>query len=953
MANSSEDDSIEGAIHAQDLGSQAQSSSSAQETGEYLTFEGERHQTRLRSSASRSTVRLEATPDLHGTTLPLTGRSSLFQTASEQHTPHDAPVLPALNFERSRERSRDEYWRPAQDAQSLWGRPVAQDPHSLAALNRQISENWEAANFEIRSESPPDDVARSPRPFADSVMRLANHVDSSTLASSTATSVTSSSSRHHRHAEREDISEPIFNTYREPVSCERCGFLHLFSIELCTRTSTIHGSLLPELPYREMRRRWNIKYELNLVSLADIPAIYKGVNSDRPQNEILHHLCPTCDWFIEDGQTHNCQGADLRTRFQPANLPPPVATLRPTLTTAATAQPSRTSMTQPPVIVSPVKTVKLEPPRPNQAITLQRSKNPAAKAKMDAIAQRLAASEMSMLKESLASQQQQLLRTQEKLANMQAGNQRPAPLVSAGEGTKPQGNQRRAKEKSMAMLGGDRDEQRQLRTSVRLKDEHLSEDEEEEVTKELKPQVAHHNLFHPTVRASTRTRHGYVASSYIDDDDDEENEVDDDEDDEDDLDDEDDTDWEPSDERTPSPTRKPKKQEITGITLTLAEFQALTARANSASNSSKSPQLDAHDRPLQEHTPSFDIALRAPTHGAWGDVDYLLNTYKPLYDKYKASCGKKRFETIFECYTDSQRTRISRFLTDKENDWTVDRLHTLSNVDFIGLMCRKKGISTTSQTETNLRKIVLKEPLTGKNNWVDFEVDWEDCLKQVSATGKLDDKRLATIYRESIPDPFLRTNLKQTKFHTWQDMHAHMLVQILNSEFLIPWMDDVKTRPVKDKPQAGGGSAKHDRQGKTMEEKEQPREKAKAVEQSATPFNPLTFRNKSGKVNVNPNLKKNMPAENPDKVACCHCGYVHNFLEKYCTSERDSKGTQLEPISKEEIARRLHARWNNGHFFAAIPEAIKHLLSPSGSTVATPGSSAAASQAAVAKINGK
>jgi hypothetical protein len=125
------------------------------------------------------------------------------------------------------------------------------------------------------------------------------------------------------------------------------------------------------------------------------------------------------------------------------------------------------------------------------------------------------------------------------------------------------------------------------------------------------------------------------------------------------------------------------------------------------------------------------------------------------------------------------------------------------------------------------------------------------------------------------------------------------------------------------------------------------KEKIKPAAVDSGDFNPLEFKNKSGKINVNPNLKKAMPNANPSKEECGTCGYVHNFDMNLCTSERKKSGESCAPLSKDEIIKRLFTRWNQGHFFATIPDQIKHLLVP------TPASAAAAASITVAALGKK
>ncbi len=119
-------------------------------------------------------------------------------------------------------------------------------------------------------------------------------------------------------------------------------------------------------------------------------------------------------------------------------------------------------------------------------------------------------------------------------------------------------------------------------------------------------------------------------------------------------------------------------------------------------------------------------------------------------------------------------------------------------------------------TEIELRKLpAIRLPLTTRSHWVDFESNWLGCLQKASKGGALDAKRLTVIYRESIPDPFFQLNLLQQNFKTWEQCHAHLLLQITSHTFLVPWGIDKEERKARN-PQAdpkgkhqGGGQQQH------------------------------------------------------------------------------------------------------------------------------------------------
>jgi len=307
----------------------------------------------------------------------------------------------------------------------------------------------------------------------------------------------------------------------------------------------------------------------------------------------------------------------------------------------------------------------------------------------------------------------------------------------------------------------------------------------------------------------------------------------------DDFDDDESPDYEQTNSRTPSPSTRVvasdrwrafqafERQQraiqapVAPTPIDLAAIIAATITAVAAATAptlqAASPVVDSHGR---QHTSKLDIALHAPVHGAWDDVDYLANTYMPLYDKYRSSCGSHNFDTVWECYSRKQRECISKFLTTHDSkgiivdDYSVDILSRLSNEDFTTLMFKTKGYSTSMITEIELRKLpAIRLPLTTRSHWVDFESNWISCLKKASKQGALDTKRLTVIYRESIPDPFIQLNLLQQNFKTWEQCHAHMLLQINSHLFLVPWGIDKEERkarnPQDPKGRNQGGSAQH------------------------------------------------------------------------------------------------------------------------------------------------
>lgn len=561
---------------------------------------------------------------------------------------------------------------------------------------------------------------------------------------------------------------------------------------------------------------------------------------------------------------------------------------------------------------------------------------------------------------------------------------------------------KRTQELQVAALTGDHE----LLDTVSdlIEDEQESEDDKQVQQEELATSTAFHNLMHPRAKQSIKTADGYTKSEFINDSEeqdepDAEGAEDDDEnveDDEDEEDDEEDDDPSPTYEQTASRTPSPSKRVIpserwrafqaferlgrqqaaapaqTALTapLDIAAIIAATIAAVTASaahkpaidlpailqivTAAKEPQIDAHGRHAQ--TSKLDIALHAPVHGAWDDIDHLVNVYMPLYDKYRTSAGSNNFETIWECYSTKQRECISRFLTTRDHDgkiiddYSVDILSQLSNDDFTAVMCKTKGYSTAMLTEIELRKLpAIRTPLTTRSHWIDFESNWLGCLKKASKQGKLDAKRLTVIYRESIPDPFFQLNLLQQNFKTWEQCHAHMLLQIENHTFLVPWGIDAAERRARHsqpdsraKPQQQGGAhgQQHQQQGSAHGQQHHQQQGGGAakhgIPNSGTPatiqdgkFDPLQYKNSFGTQNVNPNLIVDLDL-NPSKIICTRCtDTTHRWLTEMCTSYKNKAGAIIDKLSYEETNKRKLAKWKAGFFATTDPTKKAPRASPS------------------------
>jgi hypothetical protein len=181
------------------------------------------------------------------------------------------------------------------------------------------------------------------------------------------------------------------------------------------------------------------------------------------------------------------------------------------------------------------------------------------------------------------------------------------------------------------------------------------------------------------------------------------------------------------------------------------------------------------------------------------------------------------------------------------------------------------------------------------------------------------------VYRESLPDTFVQVQLSQRRFDTWKQSHTYMLEQIRNPDFLIQWNADKAARPqMKPKHQHGNGGGAgvlqpHGGGGGGGAASPQVPQAPIIPATSATPGNVLTYKNKFGKLNVNPNMILDLDL-NPQRIVCSRCGSIHRWLVALCTSFKNKAGEIIEPKLTAEKNKELSIlKWKAGFFSEKDP----------------------------------
>jgi len=523
-------------------------------------------------------------------------------------------------------------------------------------------------------------------------------------------------------------------------------------------------------------------------------------------------------------------------------------------------------------------------------------------------------------------------------------------------------SQAHAAEKRLAILTGDHELLKH--GSDRVKKEAMSEDDADDIRAELPTAVAAHNLFHPRAPMPVRVGHGYVNSDFIADDDDEniidedENvdddedddgeDADDDEDEDDDGDDADndgeqddagDPDYEQTDTPTPSPTRK---------SVSRSEWQAFLAFKRAQHTTAPAPA------PPPEGKQTFNIVVATPPeHGDWRDIQHLTTVFKDKHIKYRKACNGATYLSVWECYTPTDQENIIKQLHQPQAE--VQRnaayLSSLSDDAFYKLLGDELGLSYTTAVEQALTAISFKGNILDRSNWVIFNTGWSQVLRRVTSAGTVQPRRLVELFRDNIPDPFVQEWLRGRRFQSWEDAYDGIIASIEDHRWMACYIKDKEERlhkppakPAHAPAPAPAAAPKHSAPPANAPAPA-PAAPANNSQQPST-FNPLTFKDRRGNVNVNPKMLKNPPNLNKGRTPCDRCNdeTVHNWPSSMCTSSQDKNKKPITPaLSPEEFQSRMQQRWDAGFFFSKDISAYK---SPSA------GASAAASQSASARIIG-
>ena len=738
--------------------------------------------------------------------------------------------------------------------------------------------------------------------------------------------------------------------------CLRCGKLHDYSSDLCTEQLDVIGNRCGDLdedeyfyriatkvhcgfmtqaqaaiPQDHLCPRCNENVELGIEHTCSISTIRSVLQAQLPR----HHLCYLCDGILEPGVKHLCSNTAMgsvlgQLKQIKAHLSAPVPVIAAPVQAATTIKSKATQFVAAPSAEDLPFEVRRSGRAPQPSVRAKASKEQDTLHKQQK-AEAAIAHQLALIDQAQA----QLRALQSQQASTTA---RVKVKVNTGH---------RLREKLMADLSNDADERQQIRSSKVLREEVRSDDESADERAEMPKTLLHNKLFNFKDRKAEKDSNGYVVSDFVVDDLEGEPEGSDAEADDND---DDDPDYEHDDDApTPSPTRKVNTKVMQELAELRAFKQAITTQHSFMPLPRAEPLTDHHGRALVSQDINFRT-LDPPPHGLWDDLSYLMTTFKDAYDIYRRRSGKGKFDSIWECYNPTAQANLAKRLGVKEVrvgstvtqvDRNVTYLASLTDDGLLDLLCSEMGIEYASETETELRKLRLQGSPLVKSNWVTLQTAWERVLKRTTERGKILPKELSKIFIQCIEDKYIKKWLTSQEPKTWTAAYDKVLSAITDVHWVIGHSEhtakekasDAKTAPFKpNKPVMGAAGDVIQGGGHNVGD----------PAKSPAEFNPLTFKNKAGKLNVNPNLKKKMGDLNPEKRKCTRCDYVHNFDMSLCTSDKKAdNATSCAPLAADELARRHKAKWELGVLYTSIP-----LMGP------TPANAAAATTNSVKALSG-
>jgi hypothetical protein len=325
------------------------------------------------------------------------------------------------------------------------------------------------------------------------------------------------------------------------------------------------------------------------------------------------------------------------------------------------------------------------------------------------------------------------------------------------------------------------------------------------------------------------------------------------------------------------------------------------------------------------------------------DSIHLMTVIWPAYQVYEHQApATSQCRSLWDLYSHDQKTDVLEFFQEPiiiVEDDSVTTLHrnknwfdNLSTPDFLTAMCRELGYASCIATEHALKEIKFPGPLSDLQSWVTFKAAWILALKQMSSRSRVSEKNLSTIFKNSLPSNYWKTNYDQQGHRDWLSGYKWCIKQLSNKEFQSGYNIDaeqlLKTAGIKHSSEieelkkkiALLESAKNSPfQKKDDHTKSEGKHKEKAESTDAK-----TKSDKSEKSdnkwevqgNVNPKWDPDNPRDdNPDKKNCSTCTALHKYADELCTAAK-VKGTTTDTprLAPDILQQRKWDKQELGHY---------------------------------------
>jgi hypothetical protein len=497
----------------------------------------------------------------------------------------------------------------------------------------------------------------------------------------------------------------------------------------------------------------------------------------------------------------------------------------------------------------------------------------------------------------------------------------------------------RTQELRLAALTGDDDLLRN--GSDRVKSEERSEDEAGAILAEVDQHVAAEHLFFPRKAVKFTDKNGYVLNAFVAPDNEEEEM--------------------PSERSVSRDSSRPSDTDTSHFTDGDSSSDYRPSPHGSSSPSARRPISESEWQEFQafkraQHSPStgrqqqhgpptYNISIaEPPEHGDWRDINHLTTVFKDKHVKYVNRCGKGEHLSVWECYTETARQCIIEHLnavsTNTSLTFDANFMASLLDAELYALLQDNLGISYDVDAETALRAITFQGSILDIPSWVVYRTAWSQVLQRVTSAGTVQPRRLAELFRNGIPDDFMRDWLHARKHSSWTDAYTAAIGALKDPKWQTSYNKHIiATRPHSD-PKSKHSTTPHHTPAQQSQPPKQhapghhaPGPASKPADsQTKAPFDPLKFRTRKGGFNVNPNLKSSDYWENADKTLCSRCDLLHRWNPDACTADKNATGEKIIPaLTPQEFALRLKKRWDRGFFFS---KQIAEYKSPSAQDTA-------------------